>query len=199
MFRMYAFGDSVVHFESRHGITRGEELARMTQKKISFKEITKRITGFEIPVLGGGLSWNPPTLDIDVARRLLTFLEDRRALYAPYDAEMGHYVVDSILETRRRFTDDLEQLDRTSPLAQSLIAMRSACRKFLDEVNGIDIEFMLPRHRIWDKDERQFFIALGELRSILGIHIAQIAVRYGIDVEETLASIFPALPDPDES
>ena len=29
--------------------------------------------------------------------------------------------------------------------------------------------------------------ALGELRSVFGLHIAQIAVKYGIDLEEELA------------
>jgi hypothetical protein len=35
------------------------------------------------------------------------------------------------------------------------------------------------------------FTALGELRAIFGIHIAQLAVKYGIDVEYELASILP--------
>ena len=52
--------------------------------KVSFLEIANRITGFEIPIFGGGVSWNPATLDIEVSRRLLTFLVDRRALYQPY-------------------------------------------------------------------------------------------------------------------
>ena len=38
-------------------------------------------------------------------------------------------------------------------------------------------------------------MALGELRTMVGIHIAQIAVKYGIDVEEQLASIVPEVPD----
>ena len=171
----------------------------MDRRKISFGEFTKRISGFEVPVFGGGLSWNPPILDIDIARRLITFLEDRRSLYAPYDAETASYVVDSIFKMRERFTADLEQLERTSPLAKSLVAMRSACRKFIDEVEGVDTGPMWRRSRIWDSDERRFFVALGELRGTLGILIAQIAVRYGIDVEETLVSIFPAPLDPDES
>ena len=66
--------------------------------KRSFREIANRITGFEIPVFGGGVSWNPPTLDIEVARRMLTYLEDRRALYRPYDCETASYVVQSILD-----------------------------------------------------------------------------------------------------
>jgi hypothetical protein len=165
--------------------------------KLPFREIANRITGFEIPVFGGGLSWNPPTLDIDVARRLLTFLEDRRALYQPYQCETADYVVRSILEIRQRLTSDLEQLDRASTLAQSLAAMRAACRKFLDDVEGTDPHMSTYHHhrRWWDEDERNFFMSLGELRAVMGIHIAQIAVRYGIDVEEKLAAIFPPSPD----
>ena len=164
--------------------------------KISFREIANRITGFEIPVFGGGVSWNPPVLDIEVAKRLLTFLEDRRALYQPYECETADYVVRSILQTRERLSSDLEQLDRSSALAHSIAAMRAACRKFLDDVEGTD-PYMPTYHRNrrwWDEEERNFFIALGELRAVMGIHIAQIAVRYGIDVEETLAPIFPPSP-----
>ena len=162
----------------------------------SFREIVNRITGFEVPVFGGGISWNPPTLDIEVARCLLTYLEDRRALYEPYDCETASYVVRSILDVRERLTAFLQQLDRSSPLAESLVAMRAACRKFLNDVEGIDVDHMLyHRPRMWDKDERDFFVALGELRSIIGVHAAQIAVRYGIDVEQVLVSIFPAPPD----
>ena len=39
--------------------------------------------------------------------------------------------------------------------------------------------------------------ALGELRSVFGIHIGQIAVSYGIDVEEQLADLLPAAPEED--
>lgn len=165
--------------------------------KLSFREIANHITGFEIPVLGGGKSWNPPTLNIDVPRRLLTFLEDRRALYRPYECETANYVVKSILEIRQRLTSDLEQLDRGSPLAQSLTAMRAACRKFLDDVEGMDPEMSTDRRnrRWWDEDERNFFMSLGELRAVMDIHIAGIAVRYGIDAEEKLAAIFPPSPD----
>lgn len=37
-----------------------------------------------------------------------------------------------------------------------------------------------------------FLSALGELRGNFGVHLAFIAVKYGIDVEEQLAAIFPA-------
>ncbi len=170
----------------------------MRKSKIAFREIANRITGFEIPVFGGGLSWNPPTSEIEVATRLLTYLEDRRALYQPYDMETAaHHVVQSILEIRKRLTADLEQVERSSPLAQSIAAMRTACREFLDNVGGIDTDFPSRRirgHPDWFGDDRNFFIALGKLRGIIGLHIAQISIRYGIDVEESLATIFPGLP-----
>jgi hypothetical protein len=166
--------------------------------KIPFREIANRITGFELPFVGGGISWEPPISDVEVARRLMTYLEDRRALYKPYDCETASYVVQSILDIRKRLTEELEQLDRASRLAQSLIAMRAACREFLDRVEGIDPDIMFYRPGpIWDRDERDFFMALGELRRTMGIHTAQIAVRYGIDVEETLVSIFPSPPSED--
>jgi hypothetical protein len=125
----------------------------------------------------------------------LTFLEDRRALYNPYDLETPEYVVRSILDIRERLTSELEQLEHPTPLAESIRAMRAACRKFLDQVEatGSRLRYRLHR-RIWDLDEINFFLALGELRAIVGIHAAQISVRYGIDVEETLVSIFPASP-----
>jgi hypothetical protein len=38
--------------------------------------------------------------------------------------------------------------------------------------------------------------AIGELRGVIGIHVAQLAVRYGLDIEDDLASI---LPTPDDN
>lgn len=166
--------------------------------KISFRKLVNRVTGFELPIIGGGISWNPPTSDVEVAEQLITYLEDRRALYQPYQCETASYVVSSILEIRKRLTQDLEQLDRSSPLAQSLLAMRAACREFLDRVEGVDPHIMFYRPGpIWDRNEIDFFMALGELRRTMGIHAAQIAVRYGVDVEEVLVQIFPSPPSED--
>ena len=101
--------------------------------KISFREIANRITGFEVPIFGGGLSWNPPQLDIEVARQILTFLEDRRALYNPYSLETPDYVVRSIDVIRQEMTDYLKKLEPKSKLTPILKSMRAACRKFMDK------------------------------------------------------------------
>jgi hypothetical protein len=42
-----------------------------------------------------------------------------------------------------------------------------------------------------DDEDPGFFVALGELRATFGVQIAALAVAYGIDVEDELASILP--------
>lgn len=154
--------------------------------KLSFREIADRITGFSTPVFG--VSWNPPVLEADIARRLITFLEDRRALYNPYELESPAHVIASVRMIRERLTRDLEQLDRSSALAESLAAMRAACRKFLDSIPNEHSQAYMGSNMV-------FFSAVGELRGVFGIHIARICVQYGIDVESDLAAILPGVAE----
>ena len=167
----------------------------MAKMKTRFLDIAKRITGLSVPIFG--VSWNPPTPHIDVSRRLITFLEDRRVLYVPYDREEIEYAVESVLQVRERLTEELEQLDRSSELARSLADMRAACRRFLDKVQDVDPRRAVRGFHRWDVDAMAFFAALGELRAVFGIHIAQMCVMYGIDVEDQLEVILPPLPDED--
>jgi hypothetical protein len=39
-----------------------------------------------------------------------------------------------------------------------------------------------------------FYDALGELRAVFGVHVAQLSAKFGIDIEDDLATILPALP-----
>ena len=76
--------------------------------KLKGKQLAKRLTGISTPI--GGISWTPPIDERNVAKQLLVFLEDRHALYMPYDMEVGPYVMHSIIEIRQRLTSDLEQI-----------------------------------------------------------------------------------------
>ena len=58
--------------------------------RVTFKTIAKSLTGISTPVFG--VSWNPPKTEREIARQLLVLLEDRRALYNPFDIEMPEYV-----------------------------------------------------------------------------------------------------------
>jgi hypothetical protein len=159
---------------------------------VKFDEITSRITGPSCPIFG--VSWTPPEPDRKVAGRVIAFLEDRRVLYSPSELEIPHHCVDSVLQIREYLTHELQGLDRDTPLAATLRALRAACRKFLDTIGPLD-------HRYGPIDHGYhgwvFITALGELRGSFGIHLATLATSYGLDMEDQLASILPASPDDD--
>ena len=142
--------------------------------KVKYKTIANSLSGFSTPIFG--LSWNPVQPDRNIVWQLIAFLEDRRVLYNPYELENIHYVMESILQIRSVLTEFIQQLDDESDFATHLRAMRAACRKYMDTQSGNWLD-SLP--------------AFGEFRAILGIHIAQLAVKYGVDVEEDLASTLP--------
>lgn len=157
--------------------------------RIRFKNVVSRLTGFSIPIFG--VSWNPPEPERKIIRRLFTFLEDRRVLFNPYSLEVESQVTDSVLEIRKELTNTLNQLPEDSKAAQSVRAIRAVCRKFMDEpypeMPHIGWPMMPGREA-----SAGFFVALGELRAVFGTHLAILAVQYGINIEEDLASILPA-------
>ncbi|WP_152485949.1 DUF6650 family protein [Methylohalobius crimeensis] len=155
---------------------------------MNFKEITKLLTGFSTPIFG--VSWNPPKPESDVAQRLINELEDRRVLYAPESVEIPSHCVDSIIEIRHILTGELHNVSPESNLASTIKAMRASCRKFLDTVQKDQrvIEFGAhPGHFAnW-----HFNSAIGELRGVFGVHLAQVAAQYGISIDEPLSTILP--------
>jgi len=163
---------------------------------MKFTEIANRLTGISTPILG--VSWQPAELEVSAARRVVAFLEDRRVLYAPDELEVPEHCVHSVLEVRQFLTAEIGKLDGGSELAASLRAMRAACRKFLDRVGvaGDERTVLYANHRghwaSWT-----FYSALGEMRGAVGIHLAQIAAQFQLDVEDRLAAIIPAA-DSDE-
>jgi len=157
---------------------------------MKFKEIAKRITGISTPVFG--ISWNPESTERDLAKEVIAFLEDRRVLFVPSEVEIPMHCVESILKIRKFLTEKIGKLDHESELSKSLRAMRAACRKFLDRT-GAKNDLILFGAQSGHYASWEFISAVGELRGVFGIHIARIAVTYGIDVEKDLASIIPGL------
>jgi len=157
-------------------------------------EIINRLTGISTPF--AGVSWQPAELEITAARRVITFLEDRRVLYEPEQMEVASHCVHSVLEIRRRLSEELGKLDGGSELAASLRAMRAACRKFLEQV-GTDGRDGIQHANGWGFHNLTFGSALGELRGTFGVHVALIAAAFKLEVEDRLASILPANADAD--
>jgi hypothetical protein len=153
--------------------------------RLPFREVAQRITGISTPVFG--VSWNPPEDKREIVRRLVAFLEDRRALYADLHMEYGPWVEKSVLEMRAELTNTLKSCPDDEQLTGPLRAMRAACRKFLDQMGHPN-----SRRRMSFPHEAMMWQALGELRGAFGLRLARLCTAFGVDVEQELASIFPA-------
>ena len=160
---------------------------------MKFGDVLNRITGFSVPVFG--VQWSPTETERSVARRILAFLEDRRVLYVPSEMEQPHQCVESVLRIREFLTAELGSLDSKTSIAQSLRALRAACRKFHDTVNVEKGAIIRHGAEYGHYASWLFNGALGELRGVFGVHIATLAASYGLDVEGELASILPATGD----
>jgi hypothetical protein len=66
--------------------------------------------------------------------------------------------------------------------------MRAACRAFLHATDELrQLGDILP----WGPPGWKFNDALGVLRAIFGVHVAQLSAKFGIDIEDDLATILP--------
>ncbi|MCP3879983.1 MAG: hypothetical protein GY701_16560 [Sulfitobacter sp.] len=162
-----------------------------------FSEISRRVTGFSTPIFG--VSWEPGEAEVTAARRVITFLEDRRVLFEPTELEQPEHCVMSVIEIRRFLTELLGSLGDDEDLAPHLVAMRAACRRFVTVAQGLEdrgSELMKP----WMNGTPAwtFNSALGELRGVVGVHVAQIATKFGLDVEDDLAQTLPESPDTED-
>jgi hypothetical protein len=106
--------------------------------------------------------------------------------------EIPEHCTSSVLDIRRFLTAELQQGANEDDLSASIRAMRAACRKFLDTVNGDVLRFGGHRGH-WAS--WRFNGALGELRGVFGLHLARIAVQYGVEIEDDLGAILPGEED----
>ena len=156
---------------------------------MKFRDIIKRVTGISTPIFG--VSWNPENTERDIARQVISYLEDRRVLYVPYEMECPSHCVESVLQIRQFLTSKIGETPEDKELSKSLRAMRAACRKFLNETSDPKGDIIRHGFQMGHFASWKFISALGELRGVFGIHIAKIAVAYGVDIEKDLASIIP--------
>lgn len=160
---------------------------------MKFSEVVSHVTGLSVPIFG--IQWNPPEAECAVARRILAFLEDRRVLFIPSEMEVPCHCVKSVLRIREFLTKELENLDADRELTLSLRAMRAACRKFLATVEADDSRAIRFGGHHGHYASWIFNGSVGELRGVFGVHIARLAASHGLEIEEGLASIIPALDE----
>lgn len=141
----------------------------------------------DIGAFGFSLNWVKVPGDAEVARRVVAFLDDRRLLFGDHHSEGELHCVRSAIEIRQFLYDELARAKPGKSLEQSLRAMRAAIRAFVDAAGLNAVNFRYQHGHMTDS----FSLALGELRSLIGLHLAVIAEQYGIDIEDELAQILP--------
>jgi hypothetical protein len=167
-------------------VTHGRGSGRARQARGALR----RLTGISVPV--GGIQWEYREADADVAARIVSFLEDRRVLYVPSEAELPKHAISSVLEIRRFLTHELGAVADRPDIADTIRALRAAARKFLDTIGPYVEQHPSGNVRDWHgTPEWTLNQALGELRGIYGVHIALLVERYGLAIEPDLATILP--------
>jgi len=141
----------------------------------------RHLTGISCPIFG--VSWTSPEDERQQVGQYLAFLEDRRVLFDDYCYEDKSYVNLSIIEIRKE-TTTLIGKHLAAEAQDSLRAIRAACRDYLSTSDT------RKRSRC---DMAGTWSRLGQLRSLVGVHIARLCTIYGIKVEQQLLSIFPPI------
>ena len=138
---------------------------------------------------GIGLNWELPTSDREVVKTFIVQLEDRRALYNPYNVEVEADVSSSVRSIREIASSALMKLSADSPATFAIGSIRRACRRY-DETSRNEFPNVMRA-----EGGTGWLIALGELRATVGYHLRQLERAYEIDVESDLATIMPPLAD----
>ncbi|WP_462247813.1 DUF6650 family protein [Ekhidna sp.] len=158
--------------------------------KIRWQEIKSRLAGFSLP----DFNWEYSTTEKDYVRDLIIELEDKRVLYAEAALESIGGTIHSINELRTTLKTFLKTVGNgTHELVITANDMQRACRKYLNSVeiiNTDDTKYIFF-HNLSFHDQERVGLALGELRTIFGLHVGKLSVIYEIDIEEELASIIP--------
>ena len=138
---------------------------------------------------GFGAGWEWASTDADIVRRLVVFLEDRRALaYGTHREDAGH-VVSSVLQIRIELTNTLKELAPTSGASQTVRTLRDACLVFLDRTNDMG-------DRGYDGE---FADDLRELQDVFGYGVRGLADAYDITVHAPLAVLLEAIDAAEDS
>ncbi|XES76270.1 MAG: DUF6650 family protein [Candidatus Bathyarchaeia archaeon] len=134
---------------------------------------------------------NSKTTEGEIARQVVSYLEDRRVLYLSSEMECPNHCVQSVLQIREFLTTKIGELPGKTDLSTSLKAMRAACRKFLSAIGDPDGDIIRFGSHQGHWASWEFNGAIGELRGVFGIHLEKIVNTYNIQVEKDLASIMP--------
>ena len=156
-------------------------------------ETARRITGISIGPLGG-IQWSDPgPSQREIVRNFILVLEDMRSMYQPVGQLAAHYMEGSAELVRDECTKALKQLGEDSFAVGPVRMIRSACRRYRDEIGAGKAE-----NRYLNSEKFLYEVhglAFGAFRTSIGYQVAVLAAHYDIDVEGELASILPEIDE----
>lgn len=136
---------------------------------------------------GFGVDWQRTEGDRAIARQVITFLEDRRLLFGARHIEDEAHCVQSALQIRALMTDQITRAKPGNELETCLRAMRAACRRFV-EAGGPEGRNFVERY---GAGVDVFSLALGDMRTAVGVQVGLITTAFDLPLEPELASIIP--------
>lgn len=123
------------------------------------------------------------------AKKIISALQDRRALWQAFDAEFPDRVRQSLDNLRTRLVDLRCELADGSPLDQILLSLNNTILEFFNAVESSDLTTL--RCNSNDPEWCHFSDALATLRKAVGLQIANLATAYGVTLSADLKSIAP--------
>lgn len=139
--------------------------------------------------ISGTLRLIQPTIEEElIAKDILDFLDDRRALHNDFQMEVPSHVFMSLQETRKELLRRKRKLDQ-SFLSKEIDKMLKAIRTFLDTIYDIDINQMGYNHN--DRDWMKFENSLSILRKVIGVVALTISEKYKLRIGYELSKIIP--------
>ncbi len=128
-------------------------------------------------------------IELVTAKKIISVLEDRRALWQTFDAEFPDRVRQSLDYLRSRFVELRCELDDGSPLEQVLLSLTKTIHAFFNAVESSNLTMLQCNSN--DPEWCHFRDALATLRKAIGLQIANLAAVYGVTPSVDLKSIIP--------
>lgn len=104
-----------------------------------------QLSGFSLPVVGGGLSWAAKPSERAVASAVLAHLEHKRVFEERPNHEVSAHVVESVLKIREFLSTKIEDNTAASDkLLTPLRGMRRACVDYLKQLPREEVSRAAP-------------------------------------------------------
>jgi len=149
-----------------------------------------KFKNFTLGPTGPSATWEIGPDEAEVARRVILFLENRRVLFGERHMEDEMHCVTSAIEIRNYLTTEMASTRKGGFLECSLRAMRLGCERFVDAAGPNAQNFVGSAY-----PQTAFWLALGELRALVGQQLGMLSSTYDIEIEHALAQIVPVEPE----